>query len=257
LFERLREYVAPVDPEMFVHSRGATDEDIAHYAALSGFEDAVPASYLCFMRAMGCNDGGLFIDLRIEAKLESVIELYQDCLRTEPHSLNAELPVAALYVIGDQVSFDRRNGLAEPPLVDSADGELVRPLSRSWEALVMQAAILRVEPRRLAHGRWHSSSANSAAKALDGASAAETIDAFAAKLGLPIAWPSDARHRIAVDEHRSLFARIGDKDAVLLEAFSNDELFLHRVGNELAPSLGAMKGGVLRIVRGALRDSKS
>lgn len=255
LFERLRDHVQPYDPDVFVRARGASDEQLERYAALSGFGAAIPESYRSFLHGMGSDDGGLFVDLRLDTKLSSILELYEDCIESPYDSVSADLPVAALYIVGDQVSFDRTSGSTEPPLVDSSDGELVRPHAASWEALAMQAAVLRVEPRRLPHARWYSSSPNGAAQALAGASAADVVDAFAAKLGLPIAWPSDPWHRIAVDEHHGIFAKIAAKEATVLYAFSADEFFLRRVGSELAPALGATSGGILRIIDGALKDS--
>jgi hypothetical protein len=257
LFERLRAHVAPFDPALVTRFQGASQAELDRYAALSGFGDDVPASYRSFALGMGRDNGGYLVDLRMDAKLPSIIELYEECEDSEYDSLSPDFPVAATYIVGDEVSFDRRTGVAEPPLVDSSDGELVRPLADSWESLVMQAAILRVEPRRLPDARWYSSSPASAAKALAGASARELVDDFAAKLSLPLAWPSDDLHRIAIDEHHSVFAKIGPKDSVLLYAFSTDEFFLRRVGSELAPALGASTGGILRIVGDALRDSKA
>jgi hypothetical protein len=53
-----------------------------------------------------------------------------------------------------------------------------------------------------------------------------------------------------------VFAKVGPNDATLLFAFGSDEPFLRSVHTELAPALGAGRGGLLRIVDGALRDSK-
>jgi hypothetical protein len=257
LFERMRDHVAPFDPDLVARFQGASKAEVDRYAALSGFGIDVPASYRSFALGLGHHDGGFLVDLRLDAKLPSIIELYEDLEDNDFDSLSPDFPVAATYIVGDEVSFDRRTGLAEPPLVDTASGELLRPFAASWESLVMQGAILRVEPRRLSDARWFSSSPDSAAKALAGASARDVVDAFVAKLSLPLAWPSDDWHRVAVDEHHRIFAKIGPKDAGLLYAFSIDEFFLRRVGTELAPALGASTGGILRIVGDALRDSKS
>jgi hypothetical protein len=244
LFERLREYVGAFDPDLFVRAVGATDRDLERYAELSGLGDAIPPAYRSFQLGMGGDDGGLFLDPKIDTKLTSIIELYEESVVSDLDALSAELPVAALFVIGDQISFDCRQRGAEPRLVVSADGTFVGPLACSWEAYVMRAAILRVEPRRLPCARWYSSSPNSAAKALEGASASKVVDAFAAKHGLPIAWPSDDWHRIALGERHSLLTKIGPREDTLLRAFSTDEAFLRRVREELAPLLGATSSGI-------------
>ena len=165
--DRLFEYAAPIDPGLSRRVRGADEDMIALYAKLAGFgADALPASYRAFSQFMGLDDGGLFQNFRIQARLPSLIKLYQECVQSEPDSINPDLPVVATYIVGDQISLDRSAEVPEPEVVETSDGELIAPLSLSWEHLLLQAAMLHIEARRLPHGRWFSILQNSAALAL-------------------------------------------------------------------------------------------
>lgn len=264
IIDRLLDYVTPVDHNWSHRMRGASIDMIALYAKLAGFGaniDALPMAYSMFVHSMGVDDGGLLRNFRMQARLPSLIRLYQDCLRSEPESLNPDLPVVATYIIGDQISLDRATRIIEPEVVETSDGELIAKLALSWEYLLMQAAILQVEPRRLPLGRWFSSAPNSAARALpfdvEGKqSVAAAVDSLAEKLGLELAWPSDSRHRIAIGKGGSLFANIGTQNEVMIYAFSCDDYMLRQIENDASQILGAISGD-LRLVNGELRDSTS
>lgn len=260
LADRLRDYVMPYDPSLVENWHGSDDATLREYAMLAGFEDleAVPASYRSYARAMGADDGGLFKDFKIDARLGEVVELYRDCLRTEPESLDPNLPVCGSFVIGDQISFDRRSVVDDPAVVETSDGEWFANLSLSWEALVMQAAILRVESRRLSHARWLSCTPTGLKQAIGEHCTpkciARVVDGFGVQHGLSQAWPSDVRHRVLLSDARSLYGCIGAGGSLLLYAFAEEEVFLRAVENELARKLGAAKTGIAQIVDGALGD---
>ncbi|MFC1641595.1 hypothetical protein ACFL5O_02735 [Myxococcota bacterium] len=261
LAQRLRDYLELFDPDLLTRWHGADEALVGEYARLSGFEDpqSLPPAYRSYLRVLGLDDGGLFADLKLDARLDDVVELYRECIRSEPDTLNPTLPICGVFVVGDQISFDRRDGSDEPPVVETSDGEWFAALSRDWEALVMQAAILRVQPRRLAHGRWFSSSATSLEKALGGdrspARVAWAMEEFAAQHGLASAWPSDPRHHILLGNARSLYARVGVEGGLLLYAFAMEEEFLRAVHDKLAPRLGTLLRGATQLENGLLRDA--
>jgi hypothetical protein len=260
LFERLRDYVSAIDLTWTARIRPVDEALLRRYVQLSGRGNdlsAIPESFRQTALSIGADAGGLFEDFRIDTNLEEVVSLYEEWQQFEPHAINADLPVVALYIVGAQMSLDMRTG-AEPPVVESSNGYLMGPRARSWEAFVMQAAIHYGERRRLPSGCWCSCSVNDIIKALGGVAAAvAAIDDFAAHEGLPIAWPSDDLVRIAVHPTSSIFAHVTEETGVLLHAFSADPTFLRRVNERLATTLGAGAGGELRWNNGVLRGNKT
>ena len=256
LVARLREYISPHDPTWAARIQPCTDEDLAHYAGLAGLgaaADALPAAYRAFARAMGGDCGGLFKGLRIDTRVREIVTLYQEYQQFEPDAINPLLPVVGLYIVGDQISLDLRAAAADPAVADTSNGEWVQPLSRSWEALVMQAAVLYVEPRRLPFARWYSRPASRSK--VDPAVLHAALAGFGAPVGLIEAWPSDAGHSILVSAPSSLYMTIHADGSALLYAFSADRSFLQRVDAELAPSLGMTHRGTARLIAGSLQDS--
>jgi hypothetical protein len=253
VIERLREYADPLDPDLFRRVRGADADMIAAYSKLAGFHESnhsMPASYLAFLETMGLEDGGLLQQFRIEARLPSLIDFYQEAFSVEPEILNPDLPVIATYIVGDQISFDCTTALPEPEVVESSCGELMGPFSQSWEHLLMQVGMLHLEASRFAHGRWFSGPAKG--KTLDVSneeSPALIIDAFAKNNGLETAWPSDSLHRIATGERACIFATLSKDNAVLFWAFSSDMVLMRKIADELAPALGCTATGASKFGR--------
>jgi hypothetical protein len=250
--ERLAEYVGSTDPAFPLRLRGAPADAVLLYAKLAGFEsvESLPVAYRLFLGGMGLEDGGLLEVFRIRAHLPSLIELYEEG-STELQPLSNDCPVIATDSMGEAISFDRSTKAAEPEVVETSDGEVTGRLAQSWEHLMVQAAVIRVEARRLSGGRWFSSSGLSATQALgvgdDGTgSAAAAVDILARELDLHVAWPSDFRHRVAFGERLSLFAEIGEEDQVMLYAFCGDRGLLDRIGRGARKKLGTIAEGPLR-----------
>jgi hypothetical protein len=261
LFERLRDYVSAIDPTWTARIQGVDETLLRRYMQLIGRGtdlSLMPESFRQTALSIGVDAGGLFKDFRVDTNLEDVVSLYEEYQQFEPQAINADLPIVAKYIVGDQISLDMRTA-SEPPVVDTSNGEFVGPRARSWEAFVMQAALLYGEPRRLPSARWCSSSGKQVKDAFGGATGAvAAIDDFAAREGLPIAWPSDDLVRIGVNQVSSMFAQVNaSSGGVLLYAFSSDPAFLRRVSDQLAKVMGAGASGELRLANGTLRDSKT
>lgn len=135
LTDRLRAYVEGHDRPPVLGWRGADEELLTEYARLAGFGTvaALPSAYRSYARGLGLDDGGLFTDFRYEMRLDTVVHLYRDCLRTEPDTLNPELPICGMTELGDQLSFDRRPAhrhLLHAPArqgIVSSDGDRPQP----------------------------------------------------------------------------------------------------------------------------------
>jgi hypothetical protein len=261
--ERLLEWLAPHHPAFANRIKGAPRAMVDRYAKLAGFGESasdLPPSFTAYLLAMGLDNAGLLQTFRIVSKADELVDYYEESLRDEPDDLDADFPVAATYIVGDQVSFDRRDGSVEPALVDSSCGEPMRRHAGSWEWLMMQAAMLQIEPRRLAHGAWMSSSSTSAADAVTARdakgrpSAAAAVDAMAQRLSLQPAWFGDAANRIAIGASASLLARCGDDNVVMLRAFAADPQTLRQIEQEALATLGA-QGGPLKLVGDALKEA--
>jgi len=261
LFERLRDYVSAIDSTWAARISGVDEALLRRYVQLTGRgadPSSMPESFRQTALSMGSDAGGLFNDFQINTSLKRIVSLYETFQQNDPQAINPNLPIVARYIEGDQVSLDMHTD-TEPSVVDTSEGEFVGPRARSWEAFVMQAALLYGEPRRLPSARWCSSSGKEVKSALGGATGAvAAIDDFATREGLAIAWPSDDLVRIAVNQVSSIFAQVNaSSGGVLLYAFSSDPAFLRRVSDQLAKVMGASASGGLRLVNGVLRDSKT
>lgn len=185
----------------------------------------------------------------METELPSLIELYQDSVESEFLNLSPQYPVVAICETGDQVSFDLSTNSTNPELVETSGGDVLANKFKSWEHFLMQAAILMNEPRRLSFGRWFASSPASASQLFSeqqsGTQLAEGIQSLIAKLGLSIAWPSDAKHTIAVGKDFSIFIEHGERNTVSVRTFSNNADFLQSTSHELTERLGTIATGVL------------
>jgi hypothetical protein len=127
VIDRLLEYIPKFDPDFSNRISGAPSDMISLYSKLAGFGstiDDIPIAYANFLRSMGINDGGFLKNLRLQAYLKTLINLYQDCLRSEPETLNPKLPIVATYIVGDRISFDQLTNRSNPEVVESADGDM-------------------------------------------------------------------------------------------------------------------------------------
>lgn len=255
LFARLCAHIAPHDPGWRERLLPADDVELARYAGLAGLGavDHLPASYLVCARGMGRDSAGLFRDLRFDTSIPRIVRLYEAFQHSEPDAINPELPVVGLFIVGDQLSLDLRSPSADPPIVETTQGEYWEPVSRSWEALVMQAAILRVEPRRLPHVRWYSHPARPRSER---AAVHAALAAFGAHAGLQKAWPSDDRHHIFLSSAASLFAEHFPDGSLLLHAFADGPSFFAEVEEHLAPALKLTARGIARVIDGRLQNSQ-
>lgn len=254
LFARLCDYVCPHDPQWRRRVRPATGEELARYARLSGLEgglDALPEAYLVLARAMGGDAGGLFGGVLVDTSVARILRLYEAFRTSEEDAIEPRLPVVGVRVVGDQISLDLRSPSSDPAVVDTSLGEWCELRSRSWEAFVMQAAALHVEPRRLPLARWYSRAARRRTSAPGPARAA--IEAFCSSFGLIEAWPSDARHRIFLSPEASLFAEHFADGALLFHAFAAHEPFVRRA-EELATMLEVTTRGTARVIDGRLQN---
>lgn len=258
LFERLRDYMSAIDSTWPVRVKPADKKLLERFSQLTGRgtdPSWIPEAFRQTALSIGCDAGGLFKDFMVNTNLEDIISLYEDYQKFEPQAINPDLPIVAKYIIGAQISLNMSTNM-EPPIVDTSNGEFIRPRAKSWEAFVMQAALLYGEPRRLPRGYWCSCSSNEV-KALGGVVAVTTIiNEFATREGFLMAWPSDDTTSIALGQSSSIFVQTHG-GGLLLYAFSSENSFLRRIKEQLVKTLEAKKNGKLSLINGALRDSKS
>lgn len=248
LMERLQSYLHPVDPAFGERCVPARVRSIERYAALAGFDggDTLPRGFRCFLEAMGKKDGGLLSKRGIDAELDSMIQMYEDCLKTEPESLNPHLPVVAAFLVGGEISLDLRAPSDDPAVVESSEGSYAGALAHSWEWFLMQAAMEWVVPRLYSYGWVYSASAREVEGARSlrgGASPRDAIDDFRCANDLAYAWASDENHRILRDGQSVIFVDIRRRGSVLIRAFARDESFCRVVAARMARSLGATSEG--------------
>ena len=257
LVARLRAYLEAFDPEGPLRWRGADEEEIAEYARLCEIRAGrqLPVSYLTYLRSLGQSNGDLFGDFKLVTELPRLIKLYRGASELEPFS--PDFPVCGTYVIGDQISLDMREQ-GEPPVVETTNGIWYSALSKSWEALVMQAAIKRVEARRLPLCRWFSRSRDGLERALGKDDVVQKMQAllehFGESRGMHRMWASDAMHHILICERHCLYTRGDASGAVIVNIFTSEQSFLDEVQSQLEPSLGAGKSGRAGLVDGRLTD---
>lgn len=246
-------YVGAADPAFPGRLRGAAPADIRRYALASrafADEGALPPLFAAFLRRMGKDEGGLFEGLRIVARIDEALETYDDYAETEPDLINPRLPIVGSYIVGDPIAFDLDTRPEDPEVVVSSAGTRWRWVAQSWAHLTTHAAIHYAEQRRRAESRWYSSSPESAAQAVAPTEAVREevmrrVDRLAMQLGLTPAWPSDARHCVAVSMATTLFATLGEKGEVMLRVYSDDATVFSRIGDVARDMLGA-RGGAIR-----------
>lgn len=251
--DALAVYVGSADPAFPGRLRGAAPADIARYVLASrafAGEAALPPLFAAFLRRMGEDDGGLFKGLGFTVGIGEALETYDDFAETQPALVNPRLPIVGCYTIGDPISFDLDTGPDDPEVVVNSGGVRWRWVAKSWAHFTMHAAIHYAEPQRRAESRWYSNSPESAARAVAPAEAvreevADRIDRLAAQLSLSPAWPSDARHRVAISAATVLFATLGEKGEVMLRVYSDDATVFARIGDYARDMLGA-RGGAIR-----------
>ena len=257
---RLRRYLEPFDPECARNWRGSNEETIAEYTRLCDLraDRALPLSYLTYLRALGDANGDLFGEFKLVTEVPRLIELYQGASELEP--LSGDLPVCGSYVVSDQISLDLR-GEGEPSVAETTNGTWYSELSKSWEALVMQAAIKRVEARRLPLRRWFSRSSEGLEAALGPDDTVEklrsVLESFAEPRGMHRAWASDSRHHVLIGERHCLYATVHEPPSMLVTCFTSDQPFLDDVQSQLEPALGVGLGGRAGLVNGRLTDVKT
>lgn len=259
LVERLRSFVEPVDPECPTQWRGASEGDIFEYVRLCELRAGkkLPVAYLTYLRGLGAADGALFGELKLITDLKRLIGFYNHRSDLEPFS--SDFPVCGMYQFSDQISLDMR-GAGEPTVVETSDGGYDGELSKSWEALVMQASMLRVEARRLPLMRWFSRSSAALQKIFGPEQAPQTMQAsileFAERHGMQQSWVSDARHHIFVGETCSLYTEVDYTGGTFHRVFSAEQSFLDAVQSQLEPRLGAGKSGRFVLQNGKVTSVK-
>ena len=257
LVNRLRSFLEPFDTGCVEAWSGAGETEIAEYIRWCELKPGkvLPASYLTYLRALGVNDGDLLGDFKYTTILREIIGLYEDTAESEFDALSPDYPVCGLHYIADQISIDLTSQ-GEPPIAVTADGYRVRELSKSWEALVMQAAVLRAEARRRPLIRWASRSRERIALTFGAEGALDKmhaeIDNFARTFGLYLSWVSDSQHQVLVGERGCLFTDASGRGGALMHFFGSDQQFIDEVQRRLEPALGAGKSGRSGLVEGRL-----
>jgi hypothetical protein len=248
LVERLQSYIARVDPSFPQRCVPADMESIERYSRLAGFgtRERLPPPFRAFLEGMGRQDGGLLRSCRVEGDIVSILRLYEHCVKSEAESLNPELPVVAMFRIGGQISLDLRTSSADPPVVETSEGEFAEVLSRSWEWFLMQSAMSWVAPRLYPYSWVYTGSANSMNKASPlrgGATPEEFTGAFLTREGMTLAWPSEERHQILQTEDSVVFVDFHEGGGVMICSYSRREPFCRINVRTLASALGAESDG--------------
>ena len=256
IVDRLLAYITPYDPDFPNLIQGASDKEILEYCERAGFKtpEELPVSYHTFLKAMGTHDGFLFdtcfitmfSEFQLETELDVLWEMYSDNPVPEAQkSKYAYVADTIKTMFYDTISLDLTSKTTEPRIVVTnfiydEEAKNIRFHSQSWEHLVMQSAVLRVEPRRLPLVQWYACPVED--NMIPFKAFKKEIDQLLDRLGLTLHWPGDARYYIAISENISLFIDIDLREMMCF----TDTKELLRVVDAFAEKVNRIKGKRLK-----------
>lgn len=124
----------------------------------------------------------------------------------------------------------------------------------------MQAAVIRVEARRLPLMRWFSRTPLTL-QTIFGAEHTEgmrtCIREFSKTHGMQLSWVSDARHHILIGEACSLYTEVDYAGGTFHRVFASSQSFLDAMQSQLEPKLGAGKSGRFVLHNGKITTARA
>lgn len=262
IWERLQEYIIPVDKEWRNKVIGATEQEIEELREKSGLKERnieFPKAYLEFAKRMGKEDGGLLDDRLVGiGSISDILNMYREEEENEQYRkryiypydemveelkeelLEEEKEEFCFYFFWNEIGMwyginleDNKNDY-----IQNDEGEII---SENFEKLLFQCAISKYENKYYMFYSEFSACTISLERAieLNGEEIEEVIDGIIKKYDLKKAWFSDDWNSIVYSDMLTIYI---DKTSSLNGSIcSNNKIILKEIEKEIFTKLGAVE----------------